>query len=206
MLWLVYICYILSYRDSLGYTEIEQMNYRDESLNDSPRDYSNQGLDLSPKTSRHGSPKSLLPNSVGSNRASPQSRNITSEVVMNETANRQFVNDMEHSGHLREHYSDVKDTVIKQESQDMQMSSADDQSEALNMKVEPKEETDKNNHDRMDVKKVYNNERDDYANYSTSAGASLYQRESPIDQRHTDQNIHASYHNNAMVSVSHSMT
>ncbi|KAL4227130.1 Forkhead box protein P4 [Mactra antiquata] len=194
-------------RDGDRYSDMESMNYRGESLSDSPRDFSNQGLDLSPKASQHGSPKGLFPNSVGSNRSSPQTRNITSE---SEAPSCQFPSEDGGVKH-QEHYSHARDFSIKQEHPDMQVSSPDeDQSEALNMKVEPNGEIDrKDDDDRMEVRKIYSNDRenDSYASYSSSSEILMYQQESPIDQRHSDQNVHASYHhNNPMVSVSHSMT
>lgn len=188
-------------RDDMMYLRPDSLNFREDSMNSSPHDYSSQGLDLSPKSSQQNSPKGQIPSSLAYSGVSPQQRLLPQESSAGDSPNGKYVNSSEeHFRHQKEHYSrQIEESGNNQAGLDMQISSQSDQSEALNMKIEPKD---------AEVESVIRSrqESSESANYSTEM-SSVYKKDSLVDQRHSDQNIHSSYlHNNNMVAVSHSMT
>lgn len=194
-------CAICIFRDDMMYLRPDALTYREDSTNNSPQDYSSQGLDLSPKSSQQNSPKGQLPSSLVYTNRSPQSRLQAQDLSAGDSSNGKYTNHSEeHFRHQQEHYSrQNEESANKQVGLDMQMGSQPDQSEALNMKIEPKD---------AEVENVIKTGREvsESANYSAQVSP-LYKKDSPVDQRLSDQNIHSSYiHSNNMVAVSHSMT
>ncbi|XP_060586742.1 forkhead box protein P1-like isoform X2 [Ruditapes philippinarum] len=188
-------------RDDMMFMRPDSLMYQDDS-NSSPHDYSSQGLDLSPKSSQ-SSPRGQF-NSLVYSRASEQSRLQSQEPSVSESTNGRYGNGSsdEHFVHHQEHYSrQNEESATNQAGLDMQISPQTTQSEALNMKMEPKD----NGFEKQEADNVIENgrETDDYsANRSPQC-----QRESPVENRLLDQNIHSSYlSSNNMVAVSHSMT
>ena len=178
----------------------DSLSYHDDS-NSSPQDYSSQGLDLSPKSSQ-SSPRGQLNNLVYS-RCMEQSRIPSQETAMSESTNGRYVNTSdEHFLHHQEHYSrQTEESATNQADLDMQISSQTTQSEALNMKIEPKD----NGFEKAEGDNVIENDREtDQCSVDRSPNM---QRESPVDNRLLDQNFHSSYlPSNNIVAVSHSMT